>query len=93
MERVWNVGRAGKKGNSARVTILTPGAPDRSLDPGLYNQVLHGAKDNMKQDTVTAEPAAGADERETVLTISHLSKTYAGGFQALKDINLDIRKG
>src|ERR1700691_4148006 len=27
------------------------------------------------------------------ISISHLSKTYASGFQALKDINLDIRSG
>ena len=27
------------------------------------------------------------------ISISHLSKTYASGFQALKDINLDIAKG
>ncbi len=28
-----------------------------------------------------------------IISISNLSKTYAGGFQALKDVNLDIRKG
>ena len=27
------------------------------------------------------------------IAVSHLSKTYAGGFQALKDINLEIRRG
>src|SRR5579863_4193103 len=27
------------------------------------------------------------------ISVSHLCKTYAGGFQALKDINLDIRRG
>lgn len=30
---------------------------------------------------------------EPVIAISHLSKTYASGFQALKDINLEIRRG
>ncbi|MGH8225203.1 MAG: ABC transporter ATP-binding protein [Gammaproteobacteria bacterium] len=30
---------------------------------------------------------------EGVVSISHLSKTYGSGFQALKDINLEIRKG
>jgi len=30
---------------------------------------------------------------EGVVSISHLSKTYGSGFQALKDIDLDIRKG
>ena len=28
-----------------------------------------------------------------IISIKDLSKTYAGGFQALKDINLDIRRG
>jgi ABC-2 type transport system ATP-binding protein len=30
---------------------------------------------------------------QTILSVSNLSKTYASGFQALKSINLDIRKG
>ncbi len=75
------------------MSILTPGAPDGSPDRGLYNRVLHGGTGIMKHNAIGTGPAAGAGERETVLTISHLSKTYAGGFQALKDINLDIRKG
>src|ERR1700733_7365757 len=29
----------------------------------------------------------------SAISISHLTKTYASGFQALKDINLDIRHG
>jgi len=29
----------------------------------------------------------------TIVSISNLSKTYAGGFQALKSVNLDIRRG
>lgn len=29
----------------------------------------------------------------TVLSVTNLNKTYAGGFQALKDINLEIAKG
>ena len=28
-----------------------------------------------------------------IISVSHLSKTYASGFQALKDINLEIRRG
>jgi len=28
-----------------------------------------------------------------VISVSHLSKTYASGFQALKDVDLDIRRG
>ena len=28
-----------------------------------------------------------------IISISNLSKTYASGFQALKTINLDIRRG
>ncbi|MDQ3637958.1 MAG: multidrug ABC transporter ATP-binding protein, partial [Actinomycetota bacterium] len=30
---------------------------------------------------------------QPVVSVSHLSKTYASGFQALKDINLEIRHG
>jgi ABC-2 type transport system ATP-binding protein len=30
---------------------------------------------------------------EPVIAVSHLEKTYRGGFQALKDINLEIEKG
>jgi ABC-2 type transport system ATP-binding protein len=30
---------------------------------------------------------------QPIISISHLSKTYASGFQALKDIDLEIRKG
>src|SRR3712207_1973679 len=30
---------------------------------------------------------------QPVVSVSHLSKTYASGFQALKDVNLEIRRG
>ena len=30
---------------------------------------------------------------QPIISVSGLSKTYAGGFQALKDVNLEIRKG
>jgi ABC-2 type transport system ATP-binding protein len=30
---------------------------------------------------------------QPIISVSHLSKTYASGFKALKDINLDIKKG
>src|SRR5499427_10123956 len=30
---------------------------------------------------------------QPIISVSHLSKTYASGFQALKDINLEIRHG
>jgi ABC-2 type transport system ATP-binding protein len=36
---------------------------------------------------ITASPMTAA------IAVSHLSKIYAGGFQALKDINLEIRRG
>jgi ABC-2 type transport system ATP-binding protein len=29
----------------------------------------------------------------SIISVSHLSKNYASGFQALKDVNLDIRRG
>src|SRR5688500_15995985 len=30
---------------------------------------------------------------QPIISVSHLSKTYASGFQALKDVNLEIRRG
>src|ERR1700682_5174047 len=30
---------------------------------------------------------------QSIISVSNLSKTYATGFQALKDVNLDIRRG
>jgi ABC-2 type transport system ATP-binding protein len=33
------------------------------------------------------------DQLQPIISVKHVSKTYAGGFQALKDVNLDIRKG
>ena len=30
---------------------------------------------------------------QPIISVSNLSKTYASGFQALKSINLDIRRG
>jgi len=30
---------------------------------------------------------------QPIISVSHLSKTYASGYQALKDINLEIKKG
>ena len=45
----------------------------------------------MQQGAAAIPRASGTGE--AVLSISRLSKTYKGGFQALKEINLDIRKG
>jgi len=39
------------------------------------------------------QSAAPAHSGEPIVSIVGLSKTYKGGFQALKDVNLDIRKG
>ena len=30
---------------------------------------------------------------QSVISVTNLSKTYASGFQALKNVNLDIRRG
>ena len=30
---------------------------------------------------------------QTIISVKNLSKTYASGFEALKNINLEIRKG
>jgi ABC-2 type transport system ATP-binding protein len=39
----------------------------------------------------SSTPVAGA--AQPMISVAHLSKTYATGFQALKDVNLDIRRG
>jgi ABC-2 type transport system ATP-binding protein len=38
-------------------------------------------------------PPKTTSPSDAVISVRHLSKTYAGGFQALKNINLDIRRG
>jgi ABC-2 type transport system ATP-binding protein len=42
-------------------------------------------------------PGDDANDNSTAMTaaisVSHLNKTYASGFQALKDVNLEIRRG
>jgi ABC-2 type transport system ATP-binding protein len=40
-----------------------------------------------------ARPPAGILAMQPVISVSHLSKTYASGFRALNDINLDIHRG
>lgn len=40
-----------------------------------------------------ADPATPATEANPVCSISNVSKTYAGGHQALDDVSLDIRSG
>ena len=44
------------------------------------------------EEAAKAGTPAQAEDAE-IISISHLSKTYGSGYQALKDINLQIRKG
>jgi ABC-2 type transport system ATP-binding protein len=48
-------------------------------------------------EPASAPPASVVGRRDpaadTIITIRNLSKTYADGHQALKDVNLDIRRG
>jgi ABC-2 type transport system ATP-binding protein len=44
------------------------------------------------QSVAGASGRAGGASATSAISVSHLSKTYAGGFQALKDINLEIRR-
>ena len=39
------------------------------------------------------EPTSIIASMSSIISVSNLSKTYASGFQALKNINLDIRRG
>ena len=41
----------------------------------------------------SAPPAPDAAASDAIVSIRNLGKTYAGGFEALRDINLDIRRG
>jgi len=43
--------------------------------------------------TTLREPPQRQKPMTSAISVSHLNKTYASGFQALKDINLDIRHG
>jgi ABC-2 type transport system ATP-binding protein len=43
--------------------------------------------------SVTAAARADGAGPASAIVVSHLGKTYAGGFEALKDINLEIRRG
>jgi ABC-2 type transport system ATP-binding protein len=58
--------------------------------------------DQVNAAPSTAKPALGQPQAtarrgnphpQPIISISNLSKTYASGFQALKNINLDIRRG
>src|SRR5580692_8205810 len=44
-------------------------------------------------DALERAPTTKAEIMTSAISVSHLCKTYASGFQALKDINLDIRHG
>jgi len=46
----------------------------------------------MQPVTAATASAHGASSAAAI-SVTHLGKTYAGGFQALKDINLEIRRG
>ncbi len=47
----------------------------------------------LERSTSAASSTPVAGSAQPVISIANLSKTYASGFQALKDINLDIRRG
>ncbi|HEX5339410.1 MAG TPA: ABC transporter ATP-binding protein [Gammaproteobacteria bacterium] len=44
-------------------------------------------------DTASEQTQSAPSSSDTILSVAGLSKTYASGFQALKDINLEIRRG
>jgi ABC-2 type transport system ATP-binding protein len=43
--------------------------------------------------TISADAFAMTENPNSAISVRHLSKTYAGGFKALTDINLEIRHG
>jgi ABC-2 type transport system ATP-binding protein len=52
----------------------------------------NGATDGTGRSS-SYEAASGGSTSQPVVSVSHLSKTYASGFRALEDINLEIRHG
>ena len=54
----------------------------------LDNEATDGTGRSTSYDT-----ASGGSTPQPVVSVSHLSKTYASGFRALEDINLEIRHG
>src|SRR6202034_4183152 len=48
--------------------------------------LFHSAAKSLPHETALAAMAS-------IISVSHLSKTYGSGFQALKDINLEIEQG
>ena len=52
----------------------------------------NGATDGTGRSS-SYDAASGGSTSQPVVSVSHLFKTYASGFQALKNINLEIRQG
>jgi ABC-2 type transport system ATP-binding protein len=52
----------------------------------------NGATDGTGRSS-SYDAASGGSASQPVVSVSHLSKTYASGFRALEDINLEIRHG
>ncbi len=48
---------------------------------------------NPPHRTGVQKPAGAGILMQPIISVSRLSKTYASGFKALTDINLDIRRG
>ena len=59
--------------------------------------MLAGFKEDLVATQLDAPPARASmelpDDRASIVSISGLNKTFASGLRALKDIELDIRKG
>jgi ABC-2 type transport system ATP-binding protein len=60
---------------------------------GLRRRVAPRNRDASGCDTIAHCPPMNANRMPPIIAINGLSKTYASGFQALKNIDLDIRKG
>src|SRR5262245_51311944 len=72
-----------RRGASADFSIITLASRDVATPSGR----------NSSPGTSTKLMQKRFDQAEPVISISNLSKTYASGFQALKRIDLDIRRG
>jgi ABC-2 type transport system ATP-binding protein len=69
--------------NQDKRDAITEWRKDKSNSGDAGDDLDHPA-DNRQTDSLALQP---------IISLSKLSKTYASGFQALKNINLDIRRG
>src|SRR5690606_27873454 len=75
----------------AKGLFAAPGPPASMLMPGCPPRQERRGRAGAQ--TRARRQAAQGGRVQPVISVRNLKKTYASGFQALKGVNLDIRKG